>query len=166
MVKKPALFDAPEAEPKVTKQEFAYVNDKSNPRCGACNMYIEGGKCSLVKGEIDPEYGECIFWAYRRTKPIVGKEHKPMLTQKEAFYEIIPPVGDGIHEGGSLCGICKHYLPSNADPMVGKCEMVEGEIEYHGCCIAWAPNKDAEDAIKGEENYRKILKFYGEEDTS
>ena len=136
-----ALFDAPEADPKVTKQEFAYVNDKSNPRCGACNMYIEGRKCTMVKGDIDPEYGECIFWAYRRTKPIVGKEYEPMLTQEEAFYTEIPPVGDGEHQGGSECGICKHYLPSGEDPMVGECEMVEGEIEYHGCCIAWEPTK-------------------------
>ncbi len=161
MVRKKALFDAPEADPKVTKQEFAYVNDKSNPRCGACNMYLETGKCTLVEGDIDPEYGECTYWAYRRTKPIVGKKYEPMLDKKEAGYYETPKVG--LLDGGSYCGICKFYT---GDVNGGKCEMVEGDIDYTGCCIAWTPNEEAEDATISAENYKKIFKFYGKVDLS
>ncbi len=137
----------PEADPKVTKQEFAYVEDKTNPKCEACNMFIkEGenniGKCTMVKGDINGEDGVCTFWGFRRTKPKEGKEYKPMLSQEESGYIEYP--------NGSRCGTCKFRIEPEG------CEMVEGQINMDtGCCIAWVPEEDATEA-----KYTPLFKFY------
>ena len=161
-MKKPALVDAPQGDPKATKQEFAYVNDKINPRCGACNMYEEEtGTCTLVKGDIDPEFGTCIYWAYRRTKPMIGKKYEPEMDKEDAQYYEIPKVG--LLEGGSYCGICEYY---KGDINGGECSIVEGDIDYTGCCISWEPNYDTADQMVSHENYKKIFKIYRQVDLS
>ena len=143
--------NVPEDDPKVTKQEFAYVEDKVNPKCEACNMFIrtnEGdiGKCTLVKGDINGPDGVCTFWAMRRTKPIEDKEYEPTLTQEESGYVEYP--------GGSRCGTCKFKKGTDA------CEKVEGLINMEtGCCIAWTPEEEEIDAT--EVYYDKLFKFFG-----
>ena len=146
----------PEADPKVTKQEFAYVEDKINPKCEACNMFIrEGenniGKCTIVKGDINGRDGVCTFWAMRRTKPIEGKEYKPMWTQKESGYLETT--------GGTRCGTCKFRIEPEG------CEMVEGQINMEtGCCIAWTPDEETEVEMGTEAKYNPLFKFYGRVD--
>ena len=142
----------PEADPKVTKQEFAYVEEDENPNCERCNMFIrEGenniGKCTLVEGEINGEDGVCMFWGYRRTKPIENKEYVPMLSQEESGYIETT--------GGSRCGTCKFRVEPEG------CEMVEGLINMEkGCCIAWIPDEETATEAK----YNRLFKFYGRVD--
>ena len=146
----------PEADPKVTKQEFAYVEDKHNPNCETCNMFIrEGenniGKCTMVKGDINGEDGVCMFWAYRRTKPKTNKEYEPMLSQEDAGYLETP--------NGTRCGTCKFRIDPEG------CEMVEGQINMEtGCCIAWTPDEETEDLTSTEAKYSGLFKFYGRVD--
>ncbi len=148
----------PEADPKVTKQEFAYVEDKINPKCEACNMFVrtnEGdiGKCTLVKGDINGPNGVCTFWAMRRTKPKTDKEYEPMWTKEESGYLETP--------NGTRCGTCKFkILPEG-------CEMVEGQINMEtGCCIAWTPDEETEEITATEAKYNPLFKFYGRVDLS
>jgi len=146
----------PEADPKVTKQEFAYVEDKINPKCEACNMFIrtnEGdiGKCTLVKGDINGPNGVCTFWAMRRTKPKTDKEYEPMWTKKESGYLETT--------GGTRCGTCKFRIDPEG------CEMVEGQINMEtGCCIAWTPDEETEVEMGTEAKYNPLFKFYGRVD--
>lgn len=143
----------PEADPKVTKQEFAYVEDKTNPKCSACDMFIkEGeeniGKCTLVKGDINGENGVCMFWAFRRTKPKEDKKYEPFLTKAEASYVET--------QGGTRCGTCKFRKEPDG------CEMVEGQINMEtGCCIAWMPDEETSTEIAIESDYNEIFKFFG-----
>ena len=146
--------NVPEADPKVTKQEFAYVEDKTNPKCEACNMFVrtnEGdiGKCTLVKGDINGPNGVCGFWAMRRTKPKTDKEYEPMWSKEEALYVETP--------GGTRCGTCKFkILPEG-------CEMVEGQINMEtGCCIAW----ESDEETANEVEYNKLFKLIGKVDLS
>lgn len=121
--------DVPEADPKVTKQEFAYVEEKENPRCGNCNMYILGGKCTLVKGEIDPDDAVCMYWAFRRSQPLLDKDYKPHLTKQQSNYIEV--------KGGSRCGTCKFRKGNDG------CMMVEGKINMEtGCCLAYEKGDD------------------------
>lgn len=150
-------MSVPEADPKVTKEEFAYVWDKEPRRCGTCNMYYHNkkgeGRCTMVEGDISGADGVCTFWAKRRTQPKSDKEYKPMMDKKTAGYIEV--------EGGTLCGTCKFFKPDSRE-----CKMVEGDIDPLGCCIAWMPNEDTEDQMISAENYKKIFKFYGEVDLS
>lgn len=136
----------PEADPRVTKEEFAYVEDDTPLHCGSCNMFYNN-KCTLVKGDIDGVDGICTFWAKRRTKPISGKKYTPMLDKKAAGYIEVP--------NGTSCGTCKFFHNRT-------CEMVMGDIDPLGCCIVWTANEDTEDRIISNENYKKIFKFYGQ----
>jgi hypothetical protein len=50
---------------KMSKPEAGYVGSARSPRkqhCGACSMFLaETRRCTLVKGNIDPE-GWCQYW--------------------------------------------------------------------------------------------------------
>ena len=113
-----------EAEPKATKREFAYVEEKENPRCGNCNMYLIGEKCTLVKGKIDPDNGDCNYWAYRRTQPPTTSTYEPSLTKEAAGYVEA--------KGGTRCGTCEYSFSKDL------CKKVHGKINFQrGCCIRW-----------------------------
>jgi len=111
-------------DPTVPKIDFAYSEHDRNRRCGNCNMYIMGGKCTLVKGDIDSKDGVCNFWSYRNTQPFLDKQYPPMLSKSDAGYIL--------ERGGTICGTCKHYKEPR------KCMMVRGDISPDkGCCIGW-----------------------------
>ena len=48
---------------KISKEEAEYTESSphEDKQCQNCTMFIEGGQCSLVKGDIDPE-GWCKYW--------------------------------------------------------------------------------------------------------
>lgn len=117
-----------EADPRVTKEAFAYEEYDVKRRCGTCNMYIFGRKCTLTQGDIDPTDGVCAFWGFRNTKPIKDKEYKPFLSKQDAGYII--------EKGGTYCGSCKFMIMPNRCEMVGK--KYDPNINPEtGCCIAW-----------------------------
>lgn len=117
-----------QTDPKVTKGAFAYEEYDVKRKCGNCDMYIYGRKCTEVIGDIDPKDGICELWSFRDTMPIVGKDYKPKRTKSEAGYII--------EKGGTHCASCKHFIEPNRCAMVGKNgdEDISGE---YGCCMAW-----------------------------
>jgi len=120
----------PEADPTVPQVDFAYAEYPVHRKCGNCNMYVPGRKCTMVKDDIDPEHGVCSYWSIRDTKPIEGKEYEPMMSKEDAGY---------ITNGPTHCGNCKFYI----DPRM--CEMVRGDIDPDtGCCTAWQKGESTE----------------------
>jgi hypothetical protein len=148
-----AYDNVPEADPIATKQEFGYVEDKHNPNCETCNMFIRTngniGKCTIVEGDINGRDGVCNLWAYRRTKPIEGKKYMIHYTKESSGYLETP--------GGTKCGTCKFRIDPDG------CKMVEGQIDMeYGCCIAWQPDEET----ANEAQYDKLFKFFGKVDLS
>ena len=43
---------------------------------------------------------------------------------------------DHPHDGKS-CGQCKYFVPDNANPSIGSCEIVDGTISREGWCMAF-----------------------------
>lgn len=117
-----------EADPKMTKCASAYEEYPVKRQCGNCDMYIEGRKCTLVKGDIDPIDGICNAWSFRDTQPIKGKEYKPPLSKEDSGYIL--------EAGGTHCGSCKHMIFPNRCEMVGKNGDEDISAEY-GCCMMW-----------------------------
>ena len=117
-----------QTDPKVTKGAFAYEEWNTKRKCGTCDMYILGRGCTMVKGDIDPKDGVCMFWSYRDTMPIVDKIYEPKLTKEESGYII--------EKGGTHCASCKHFIEPNKCEMVGKNgdDDIDGQT---GCCIMW-----------------------------
>lgn len=115
-------------DPRATKGAFGYEEYSVKRKCGTCDMYVYGRGCTLVKGDIDPKDGVCIYWSFRDTMPIPDKKYEPMMTQHEAGYII--------EKGGTHCASCKHFKEPNKCKMVGKNgdEDINGE---YGCCIMW-----------------------------
>jgi hypothetical protein len=113
-----------QADPKATKQEFAYVEPKENPHCGSCNMYLIPHKCIIVSGNIDPTNGSCNYWSYRRTAPIEDYEYETEYTKQEAGYVEYPD--------GPRCGVCEYFEAPKT------CQKVIGEVDgKNGCCNRW-----------------------------
>lgn len=115
----------PEKDPKATKEEFAYVEDKTNPNCGFCSMYLIGRKCTIVSGDIDPENGSCNYWSYRRTQP-----KEPSGNLKKRFTK--DSAGYVQTKGGPRCGTCEYFsAPSSCSKVIGEVNPIKG------CCIYW-----------------------------
>jgi hypothetical protein len=108
---------------KADKKEFGYVDAKtSNPICGKCKYFVQGGKCLLVQGEISGVNGSCTLWV--KGNPRIYPFKSPPLTKKESGYIEYPK--------GPKCGVCVFY----SDPR--GCYLVKGDIEPEtGCCNAW-----------------------------
>lgn len=56
--------------PVLTKEQAGYreAEPGSRSHCGNCDMFVAGGRCTLVKGEIDPA-DVCNHWALTLKKP-------------------------------------------------------------------------------------------------
>jgi hypothetical protein len=81
------------------------------------------------------EHGVCGLYVGGKPMP-ESDTHKPM--------PVVPrSVAGYIEEGGvpTHCGNCEYYLPlPAADVRSGHCKIVEGIVNFYGCCNAWESN--------------------------
>ena len=98
-------------------------------KCGNCIMGTsDTSECTILEpSNIDLEYGVCgLFVPGENVK---ASEHSPM--------EIVPKSVAGYTEDGpTYCGVCKYFKPSSGKN-AGQCKVVEGKIDYYGCCNHW-----------------------------
>lgn len=114
------------------------VGESEGSRCGKCMMYSER-ECTVVKGEIEPKHGVCGLYVH-------GEHMGPMMkgmTPKE--------IVGYVENGPTHCGNCKNFDD-------GECRIVEGKVEFEGCCNAWEEleeERDHESELR-EHGYTKI----------
>ena len=91
--------------------------------CGHCMMFIENGRCTSVAGAIDADKGVCGLYVHGSPR---GAGYSGEIPKDVAGYT---------ENGPTHCGSCRFY--GWGDQEKGSCEVVEGTVEYHGCCNAW-----------------------------
>jgi hypothetical protein len=115
------------ASEKLSKDVVLYfsaadIASRSGARCGICIMFFPQSSCTAVKGAISGDKGVCGLYV---NGPNAAKMLTPHLSKQTAGYS---------EEGPTHCGSCEYY---GGGPEKGPCKIVEGEVEFHGCCNAW-----------------------------
>ncbi len=113
---------------KIAKNVVLYMRAKDigpakGAACSGCMMFIKDGRCTSVAGEIDGEKGVCGLYVQGESQRD-GKSG--VLPQAIASYALVAP---------THCGNCKFY--GGGQSKEGQCKIVEGMVEFHGCCNAW-----------------------------
>lgn len=103
------------------------IHQPEGAHCGKCMMYVseEGeklGHCTVVMGDIDPDRGVCGLYVHGKHS---GPDMMGMTSKKVAGYVLEAP---------THCGNCRHY---EGDKKQGPCEIVQGKVEFRGCCNYW-----------------------------
>ena len=89
--------------------------------CGICSMFISGGECTVVQGDICPDTGTCDYWA-KGSNAKASDKHTKRLSHDEAGYIK--------HEGKINCSSCK-FVNGNY------CDLWMGAVGPGDCCISW-----------------------------
>lgn len=97
-------------------------------KCSKCRDFIRStSECLItIDSKVSGERGTCTQFLkgqpYDRAKPL-------LLIPKEAVGYI---EGDAVP---TFCGRCEYYVGGHG--YKGKCEIVEGSIDYGGCCNSY-----------------------------
>lgn len=105
------------------------VGTDEGTHCSACMMFVRD-HCTVVDGKIDGDNGVCGLYVFGTH---LGPDMHGMIPKEIAGY---------ITNAPSHCGNCKNY---RGDENSGSCKVVEGEVEYHGCCNAWEEAQHRDD---------------------
>lgn len=103
---------------KVLYFQAGDIGTKEGAHCNECQFYKgkpKMGECQVVEGSINGEVGICGLYVLK------GKK----LDKESASYS---------NGGPTHCGNCKFY---EGNKISGDCKVVEGPVEFLGCCNGW-----------------------------
>jgi len=117
------------------------VGTNEGTHCGKCMMFVRD-HCTVVEGKIDGEDGTCGLYVFGKH---MGPDMHGETPKSVVGYET---------SGPTHCGNCVNY---QGDEYSGPCRIVEGTVEYLGCCNGWKEGKANAESIDPyvKENRRK-----------